>query len=379
MRRWLFDIFLGFILVVVIFLGVQAFQWLKFFTTPMLQKDQPPVAVIIEPGTPLLAVAWDLKRHGLMSEPDRFIWMARIRRDLGRVKAGEYLVTPGMNPWQFLSRIVAGKVILHQVTLIEGWTFAQVMAAINANPYLTHTLNGLDSQGVMEHLGYANIPAEGQFYPDTYSFNRGTTDAAILKIAYNKMQNVLTTAWQNRAPNTLLQSPYQALIVGSLIEKETSLASERKKISGVITRRLQQNMRLQIDPTVIYALGDQYQGKLTSKDMSFPSPFNTYLNKGLPPTPIAMPSAASINAALHPAAGTALYYVATGYGGHVFSTTLQQQDAAITKYLLRPRFSITPGQLWRYFVNQTGNYSYCPVPMFKFTALSVECINHQKM
>ncbi len=370
MRRWIFDLLIGFIFVIIIFFSMYAFHWLKFLTTPMLAKDQTPIAVVITPGTPLIALAWNLKRQGLLSDPNRFVWMARLRGDLSRVKAGEYILEPGMNPWQFLTRIVAGKVILHQVTIIEGWTFAEMMQAINNNPYLTHTLNGLDSQTIMTRLGLPNVQPEGQFYPDTYLFNRGTSDTTILKIAYNKMQNVLTTAWQKRDPHVPLQNPYQALIIGSLIEKETSVAQERTKIAGVIFRRLQKNMRLQIDPTVIYALGDQYQGKLTPQDLTFANPYNTYVNSGLPPTPIAIPSAASINAALHPAAGTALYYVATGYGGHVFSNTLQQQDAAIAKYLLRPRFDLAPGQLWRYFMNQTGIYQYCPAPLFKTSKAS---------
>ena len=314
-------------------------QWERFLTTPMLPKGNTAVEFEIKPGTSLVNVALQLKQQNLLSNSQRFIFLAQYRNALGKIKAGEYLIAPGKTtPWQFLNNIMKGKIILRQVTIIEGWNFAQTMQAINNNPYLVHSLIGLDPQAIMQKLGEPNINPEGQFYPDTYLFGKGTTDFRILQMAHQKMENILAAQWQKRQAGLPYATAYQALIAASLIEKETAVNKERPLIAGVILNRLAKNMRLQIDPTVIYALGPFYQGKLTSKDMMVNSPYNTYRNAGLPPTPIAMPAVASIYAALHPTATDALYYVANRKGGHIFSQTLQAHDVAIKKYLLAPRY-----------------------------------------
>lgn len=325
------------LLVLVMVLGYVAWlstQWADLFTAPMLQPGAAAVEFEIHPGTPLIVVAWQLKRAGLLNDPKRFILLARLQDNLSKIKAGEYLIEPGKTTAaQFLKRIVAGKVMLRQLTIIDGWTFHQILNAVNNNPYLQHTLSGLDGPVIMQKLGHSGVNPEGQFYPNTYFFSKGTADTKILQISYQDMQNVLQRQWAKRAPGLPYQTPYQALIAASLIERETSLPKERPEIAGVIERRLQKNMRLEIDPTVIYALGAAYQGKLTFKDLSVDSPYNTYLHFGLPPTPIAAPSKADIAAALHPTAGDALYYVASGKGGHIFSATLKQHDVAIRQYL----------------------------------------------
>jgi UPF0755 protein len=318
-------------------------QWRVFLTTPMLAKGHVPIAFEIKPGTSLPNVATQLNQQGVLTDTKRFLQLAGFRGAYGKIKAGEYLIAPGKTtPWQFLTNIMSGKVMMRSLTIVEGWTFAQLMAAVNNNLYLQHTLLGLDPQAVMTQLGYPNINPEGQFYPDTYLFNKGTSDKKILRIAYQKMQTLINKSWQGRAANLPYQDAYQALIAASLIEKETADANERPLIAGVILNRLNINMRLQIDPTVIYAMGPLYDGKLTHKNMRIDSPYNTYRNKGLPPTPIAIPSPSSLYAALHPAKTDAIYYVSTRDGNHKFTTTLVEHDVAIKKYLLSPRFCSAP-------------------------------------
>lgn len=311
----------------------QVVQWRQVLYTPMLAADNPAVEITIPPGMPLISLAWQLKRQGLLQNPDYLVYLARLHGDIEHIKAGEYLIAPGKTTAaQFLDNIVSGRIILRQLTIVEGWNFNQVMAAVNTNPYLTHSLNHLDNATIMQKLGYSGIDPEGRFYPDTYLFGKGTADTKILRKAYTAMDNLLAKQWAQRAHNLAYQKPIEALTVASLIERETSLDRERPLIAGVINRRLQKNMRLQIDATIIYALGANYSGKLSRNDLTVRSAYNTYLHAGLPPTPIAMPSRSSLYAALHPAAGDALYYVATGRGGHTFSATLKAHDMAIDKY-----------------------------------------------
>jgi UPF0755 protein len=331
MRRWLVNILLVIVLVALIFAVWQAVQWQRFISKPMVTATQP-VNFIIQPGTPLITLAWNLKRQHLINDPQRFIQLAKWYGATKKIKAGEYQIDPNMTPRIFLKQIIAGKMILHSVTFVEGWTFQQIMQAVNNNPYFAHTLNNLDNASIMTALGYPGINPEGQFYPDTYLFMRGTSDQQILQKSYQNMQHKLNHAWQQRAVDLPYTNPYQALIVASLIEKETAVAQERPLIAGVILRRLQKNMLLQIDAAVIYGLGKTYTGSLLRRDLTIPTPYNIYLHPGLPPTPIAMPSIASIEAALHPAVSDALYYVAKGDGSHLFSATYTQQQLAAQRY-----------------------------------------------
>jgi UPF0755 protein len=289
---------------------------------------------IIKPGTGLKTIANDLKTMGLMNQPYYLLFEARRQGKEGRIKAGEYEIIPGTTPLQLLDQFVAGKVKQHTLTLIEGWSFTQVIEAIRNHPVLEQTPDLTDGETVMTTLQKPEVSPEGQFFPDTYHFPKGTSDIQFLQRAYDKMQHVLAEEWEQRSDNLPYQSPYEALIMASLIEKETGLPEERGDIAGVFVRRTQKGMRLQTDPTVIYAMGDQYDGRLLRKDLTIDSPYNTYVYAGLPPTPIALTSRESLHAALHPKEGKTLYFVSRGDGSHHFSETLEEHNRAVAKYIL---------------------------------------------
>ena len=291
-----------------------------------------PALIAINPGASLFSVAAELKERGWFDYPVYLTIEGRLRNVAGSLKTGEYLVEPGATAASLLETIVAGKVAQRSLTLLEGWTFKQIMAALRERPQVEKTLHSDDPRRIMEETGYAGRAAEGRFFPDTYYFTAGATDAELLRRAYQRMETVLAEEWEQRASGLPYQSPYQALIMASLVEKETAVDAERGKIAGVFVRRLEKNMRLQADPTVIYALGEDYDGPLRRKDLSLDSPFNTYRHRGLPPTPIAAAGRASIRAALQPEWGTALYFVATGDGGHYFSDTLAEHNRAVARY-----------------------------------------------
>jgi UPF0755 protein len=231
--------------------------------------------------------------------------------------------------------LIAGRVVLEQLTIVEGWNFAQLRRALDAHPALVHVLHGLSDEALMSVLGHEGQPAEGQFFPDTYRFAAGTSDRRILELAYDRMQHELTQAWQSRAPNLPLANAGEALIMASIVEKETAREDERAKVAAVFVNRLRRGMRLQSDPTVIYGLGARYDGDIHTRDLETDTPYNSYTRAGLPPTPIALPGAASLQATLHPADTDALYFVATGNGdgSHQFSATLEQHDVAVRAYL----------------------------------------------
>ena len=293
------------------------------------------VDVEVTPGAPLRQVAAELNSQGVLPHPFELVWLARLRGDTHALRAGEYLVPPGTSVAGLLDLLKSGKVVLHSLTLVDGWTFKQVMQAVDGNPALSHTLAGKDAGAVMAALGHPGEAPEGRFYSDTYQFPKGTSDVAFLQRAYRDMQSHLQSAWQQRAPGLPYQTPYEALILASIVEKETAQPKERGEIAGVFVRRLARGMRLQSDPTVIYGLGDAYNGKITYKDLRTDTSYNTYTRNGLPPTPICLPSLASIEAVLHPTPGDALYFVARGDGTHQFSATLAEQNAAVQKYQIR--------------------------------------------
>jgi len=238
---------------------------------------------------------------------------------------------------------VAGRVVLEQLTVVEGWTFLQLRRALDANSALSHGLHGLSDPELMQALGHEGRNPEGQFFPDTYRFAAGTADRRILELAYERMQRELAQAWESRSPDLPLASPEQALILASIVEKETAREDERPKVAAVFVNRLRRGMRLQSDPTVIYGLGSRYDGDIHTRDLETDTPYNSYTRAGLPPTPIALPGAASLQATLHPAATDVLYFVATGNGdgSHQFSATLEQHDVAVRAYLRR--IGVTPG------------------------------------
>lgn len=260
---------------------------------------------------------------------------ARFERKARHVKAGQYRLRPGESPLSMLDQFVTGKVLMHELTLIEGWRFKQAWQAIVADPDIRHTLSAQASAAdIMTAIGHQGVAAEGEFFPDTYRFPQHESDVDFLRRAYDAMQSRLQAVWAGRAQNLPLKSAYDALILASLIEKETAQESERSEIAGVFIRRLQLGMRLQTDPTVIYGMGSAYTGTIHASDLTHDTPYNTYTRNGLPPTPICLPSEASLVAAVHPDNGKALYFVSTGNGHHVFSETLAEQDANIRRYQL---------------------------------------------
>jgi UPF0755 protein len=313
-------------------------KWLHFLNTPIVSVNKPVVEIVLEKGSSVKSLAKQLHNQDIIQHPLFFELLVRVKGESHNLQSGEYQIDPGITPIQLLHKLVTGEVILHPFTIVDGWTFHKLIAEVEKNPYLTHTLQGLSDSEIMQHIGRVGEIPEGRFFPDTYKFSRGTKDVDILVTAYNLMQNQLNEAWNFRAGDVPYNCPYKALIVASIIEKEASLASERPIISGIIKRRLEKNMYLQLDPTVIYGLAESYNGKLTVKDLKKKTPFNTYVHKGLPPTPICMPSTNAINAALHPAQGKVLYFVAKGDGSHEFSETLKQHDKAIKKYQLNKKY-----------------------------------------
>ncbi|MBJ2350182.1 MULTISPECIES: endolytic transglycosylase MltG [Pseudomonas] len=251
--------------------------------------------------------------------------------------SGEYRMVPGMTMEALIGVWKRGDVVQYSVTLVEGWNFRQVRAALAKDEKLQQTLAGLSDSQVMDRLGHSGVFPEGRFFPDTYRFVRGTTDADLLKKAYDRLDDVLAKEWAQRAADVPYSQPYQALIMASLIEKETGVPQERGQIAGVFVRRLRLGMLLQTDPTVIYGLGERYTGKLTRAHLKEENPYNTYLIPGLPPTPIAMVGREAIHAALNPADGNSLYFVARGDGSHVFSDDLETHNNAVREFQLKRR------------------------------------------
>lgn len=288
----------------------------------------------IKPGSNLKIVSKDLTQLGILEQPYYFMLEGRLQGSELRIKAGEYLLYPGTTQRQLLEQFEVGKVVQHSLALIEGWSYKQIMHAVSNNEVLIKTLAGIDSKTVMSALGYPEVHPEGRFFPDTYHFPTGTTDIEFLHRAYTKMTRVLQEEWQQKEEGLPYKTSDEALIMASIIEKETAVANERAAIAGVFVRRLRKGMKLQTDPTVIYAMGEDYHGNIRRKDLKIDSPYNTYFYTGLPPTPIALPGVEAIHAALHPAVGETLYFVAKDDGTHYFSKTLREHNRAVAKYQL---------------------------------------------
>ena len=252
----------------------------------------------------------------------------------GKLHAGEYALDPGITPRGLFEKMAAGDVIQHKFTIVEGWTFAQLRDALAQDGMIEHSLAGRADSDIMKDLGSGGAPAEGWFLPQTYQFVKGMSDLDILRRAHKAMKQTLDRLWNSRAQDLPLKTPYEALILASIVEKETGQAAERPVIAGVFEHRLKIGMRLQTDPTVIYGLGSRYDGKIHTRDLETDTPYNTYTRAGLTPTPIALPGAASIEAVLHPAPTDALYFVARGDGTHEFSATLEAHNRAVAKYQL---------------------------------------------
>jgi len=290
----------------------------------------------VKPGMGVGAITRALQRQPGLTGPALYLEVyARLNGLAPRLKAGEYALSPGLTPRALIHQIVAGQVIQYSLTVVEGWTFRQLRQALTEHPKLAQTLPGLRDAEVMTRLGRPGEHPEGRFLPDTYHFPAGFTDEAFLRRALTAMDQRLAEAWRRRVPDLPLDDPYQALILASIVEKETGLPEERPEVAGVFVRRLRKGMLLQTDPTVIYGLGESFNGNLRRRDLTTDTPYNTYTRKGLPPTPIALPGAQALNAAVNPAPGDALYFVADGKGGHVFSRTLNEHNRAVRRYQLQ--------------------------------------------
>jgi UPF0755 protein len=251
----------------------------------------------------------------------------------------------GINPRQLLDLLISGKVVNYQITFPEGLSFKEWRSILAKQPKLTKKLPGLTVQELLQQLSLGNNHPEGWFFPDTYLYTAGDSDYDILLQAYTRMRKILAEEWKNKSEDLPFSTPYEALILASIVEKETGVGSERGEIAGVFVRRLKKGMRLQTDPTVIYGLGDKYQGNITRSHLKQPTPYNTYVINGLPPTPIAMPGQDAIHAALHPVKGKSLYFVAKGDGSHYFSATFKEHVQAVKRYQLKRRsnYRSSPG------------------------------------
>ncbi|HET8691581.1 MAG TPA: endolytic transglycosylase MltG [Steroidobacteraceae bacterium] len=300
-----------------------------------------PAVFEVPKGASLRAVANELHDQGWLDRPS--IWLRHANRAglATRIKAGEYRVLPGTSPAALLDQFVAGDVVLHALTIPEGWTFRQALVLIQANPMVKAELKDLPEAALLARLGLKARSAEGLFFPDTYRFPRGTSDRTLLLQAHERLERELAAAWARRAADLLLATPYDVLILASLVEKETAAADERPLIAGVFLNRLRKGMRLQTDPSVIYGIGEKFDGNLRRRDLRTDTPYNTYTRIGLPPTPIALVGREALEAAVNPAKTDALYFVATGLGDgrHYFADTLIAHNRNVSRHLSNLRRS----------------------------------------
>jgi UPF0755 protein len=305
--------------------------------------DQPlnvsaPLRFKVLPGSRFARVAADLAERGVVADPRVWVLYARWKGLASGIKAGEYEIEPGATPRSLLWKMVNGQVLLHSFTIVDGWRFQEMLAAIKRNPDIKSTLPD-SPQGLMDKLGSPGTDPEGQFLPETYRFPSGTTDLEVLRHAHAALVRELASAWTNRDPSVPLRNADELLTVASIVQKESGVPQELPKIAGLYLHRLRIGMRLQADPTVIYGLGDRYDGDLHTDDLHTDGPYNTYTRAGLPPTPIALAGAPAIDAAAHPEFTDALYFVASPRddGSHIFSATLEEQNAAVARYVAHLR------------------------------------------
>jgi UPF0755 protein len=311
--------------------------WLYMYARTPLNLSPQAQEISIKPKSSLKSIANQLVEQQVISNALPFIILARVLGKEPYLQAGDYTLNKNVSPYQLMLSLNHGKSTQGSIVFIEGKTFKQMRAKLAKNDAVKNTINGLTDAEIMRLVGNGEKHPEGLFFPDTFYFDRNTADTVLLKRAYDSMQAKLKTAWANRAPNLPYKNSYEALIMASIIEKETGKASERPTISGVFLNRLRIGMRLQTDPTVIYGMGDNFDGNIRRKDLSADTPYNTYTRAGLPPTPIAMPGLAAIEAALHPEKTKALYFVGKGDGSHAFSNSLQEHNRAVAKYQLKQK------------------------------------------
>lgn len=334
-RRFLL-LFTGFSILFGSLTAAGCWYWYQSYLNTPLALDERVFILRVPENSSLTSVTRELGVDGYLRYPRLLRLHARLQ-GTESIRTGEYELFAEDTPRTLLQKLHTGEVLMYRTSLIEGWTTGQMMEHLRADSRLVDDLGAISVEELPDKLGLDLQHAEGWFYPDTYLFARGLPVSVLLLQAHERMQQVLQEEWANRAFGVPYDSPYEALIMASIVERETGVASERADIAGVFVRRLQMGMRLQTDPTVIYGLGEAYQGNLTRAHLQGPTPYNTYTNHGLPPTPIANPGRAAIQAALHPADGTALYFVGKGDGSHKFSDTLDEHNAAVRQYQIEQR------------------------------------------
>ncbi len=309
--------------------------WLYYYSIskPLYFGDE---AYLIERGKSVSQIARDLVDKDILHEPWSLKLYVRFNRVGHLIQAGEYKFPDGIRLFEFVDRLVTGEdQVAVRVTLIEGWTFRQMREAINEAPKLQKITADWSDDQIMEELGHSGLHPEGQFYPDTYEYRHGDADLSIYRKSFMLMRSKLEQAWRQRDDDIQIKNPYEALILASIIEKESQAPEEQPLISAVFNNRLRLRMRLQADPTVIYGMGDEYKGRIRRKHLKTDTPYNTYTRFGLTPTPISLPGQGALMAAVHPAKSKSLYFVASGEGRHHFSDTLEEHNAAVRKYILR--------------------------------------------
>ena len=324
-----------FIFTITLFLLFLFYLELLLYAETPLNIPEQGVYYSLKSGVSVSHLIHDLHKKDILKRPTYVKVLIKLERHNKHIQAGDYFFAHGLTPLTLIDQLITGHVVQHSITFIEGWNFRQFIAAVLKNDELKHENKPLDVKTVMPLLGLDQKHPEGLFLPETYFFSSNTTDIEILKRSHRALMETLNEAWQQRDENLPYKTSYEALIMASIIEKETAQPTERSIISGVFVRRLQKNMRLQTDPTVIYALGEKFDGNIRRKDLKLKNPYNTYVVKGLPPTPICMVSKASIHAALHPEPGDALYFVSKGNGYHYFSSTWKEHNRAVRKYQLK--------------------------------------------
>jgi len=328
---------LALVVLLLLVAGIAAYFYRDYreFASAPLPRLTETTPVDVPLGTSVAGVVRILEQRGIATG-NPWYWRA-LARELGvagRLHAGEYALDPGLTPTALLKKMAAGDVLQHRFTIVEGWTFKQLRTALAQDEGLQQTLAAVDDAEVMRRLQSGGAPPEGWFLPETYSYVKGMSDFDILHRSHEAMSKLLDEAWAARPPDLVLESPYQVLTLASIVEKETARAEERPQIAGVFLHRLKLGMRLQTDPTVIYGLGARYDGNLHRRDLDADTPYNTYTRDGLPPTPIALPGKAAVEAVIHPAPTDALYFVARGDGTHEFSATLDAHNRAVARYQL---------------------------------------------
>jgi UPF0755 protein len=325
--------FLGILVVVAAGVAFGGGLW-RFATSPLLTAEQT-ARLVVPAGSGLRSISNSLAAQGLIVSPWTFRLVARFLGQGDKLQAGVYEIRPGTTPVALLDRMVRGDSLRDRITFIEGWTFRQVRAVLDRSPALRHDTTNLQEHEILERLGAIERRAEGLFFPDTYHFTMGTSDLQILRAAHGRMRARLEKTWAARKPGLPFTSPYDALVLASVVEKETGRPDDRAAIAAVFLNRLRIGMRLQSDPTVIYGLGDRFDGNLRRRDLEADSPYNTYIRNGLPPTPIALPGGAALDAVLMPIDHKALYFVARGDGSSEFSSNLDDHNRAVARYQKR--------------------------------------------